>query len=536
VSYTHWKLARRRPKFAGVPNQLILRLAELAPRLRPALLHRVISAYGLEDCAELVAQATPAQLSHVLDLDLWRPARPGLDEQFDAERFGVWIEVLLEAGADLAADKLSQLPSEQLVAGFAHHARVFDIAAIASYETTDAERIESRALGDELAREIGGYHVAARREDAWDAIVAVLMSLAARHHGRFDELMSALRSLSNSRREPDGLHPLLESRDQMLFDVASERERRRERHGFASPAQARAFLQMSRGVGPGAVPPPNPIARAYFRSIDTSPRLNEGPARRDEADVEAAELLAEAGVLPEQAPRGLLTGGQDQSSSRLAHMHRHMQLVLERDPAAYGERNAELAYLANVLMAGASIQSRPFTAQEALGRGLQSGTREIARSVGGTPARPGPDRRLPGRMDRASRGGRPVCREDADRRRGSHAVCRRTRPERARDASHHDDEAVEGGNPVARRAVARRDRDPRPAGVGCARRTHRRVSRDPWRVDGFTRAPHAGDRCAGLCIHHRRRRHRAGPATSCARCPTFLAAAEAPCPRPPRGE
>jgi hypothetical protein len=46
-------------------------------------------------------------------------------------------------------------------------------------------------------------------------------------------------------------------------------------------------------------------------------------------------------------------------------MHRHMQFVFARDQIAYGERNAELAYLANVLMAGCSIQSRPFTAKEA---------------------------------------------------------------------------------------------------------------------------------------------------------------------------
>ena len=77
------------------------------------------------------------------------------------------------------------------------------------------------------------------------------------------------------------------------------------------------------------------------------------------------ELLTEAGVLPQQAPQGLLTGAQDQSSSRLAEMHRHMQFVFERNQVAYGERNAELAYLANVLMAGCSIQSRPFTAKEA---------------------------------------------------------------------------------------------------------------------------------------------------------------------------
>ncbi len=312
-----------------------------------------------------MAQATPAQLSQVFDLDLWRPARPGLDEQFDAERFGVWIEVLVEAGADLAAEKLSQMPIEQLIAGFAHHARVFDLAALATYETTDGDRIESRVLGDELVREIGGYCVAARREDAWDAIVAVLSSLDAKHRARFDELMCDLRSLSDSDRELDGLDALLDSSGQMMFEAASGRERRREKHGFASPAEARAFLQMSKSVRPGVVPPPNPLARAYFRSIDTSSEVVENPVRADEADVEVVELLAEAGVLPQEAPRGLLTSAQDQSSRRLAQMHRCMRCVFERDEVAFGERNAELAYLTNVLMAGCSIQSRPFTAQEA---------------------------------------------------------------------------------------------------------------------------------------------------------------------------
>ena len=348
-------------------NQLIHRLAHLAPRLQPELLHRVISAYRLEDCVELVAQATPAQLSHVFDLDLWRPARPGLDEQFDAERFGVWIEVLVEAGADLAAEKLSQMPLEQLIAGFAHHARVFDMAAIAPYETTDGERIESRASGDVRACEIGGYHLSARRDDSWDAIVAVLRSLDARHRGRFDELMSALRSLSDSSRELDGLDALLESRGQMLLDVAGERERRREKLGFASPAEARAFLQMSRSVRPGVSPPPNPIARAYL-SIDrdvAEGRTRSRRPRRGRRQRRRGGAFDRGRGPAEQAPRGLLTGGEDQPPSRLTHMHRHMQVVWERDQSAYGQRNAELAYLANVLMAGCSIQSRPFTAPEA---------------------------------------------------------------------------------------------------------------------------------------------------------------------------
>ena len=55
-----------------------------------------------------------------------------------------------------------------------------------------------------------------------------------------------------------------------MFDLAFTRERRREQQGYMTPAQARAFLQMSRkiAVAPGSTPPANPIASAYFRAIE----------------------------------------------------------------------------------------------------------------------------------------------------------------------------------------------------------------------------------------------------------------------------
>jgi len=80
------------PKSEGGPRSALARildtpnLARIVPRLQPELLHRVIERCGLEDCAELIALATPQRLSAVLDLDLWRDARAGLGEQFDAER------------------------------------------------------------------------------------------------------------------------------------------------------------------------------------------------------------------------------------------------------------------------------------------------------------------------------------------------------------------------------------------------------------------------------------------------------------------
>src|SRR5215470_6194867 len=81
-------------------------LDHIVPRLQPDLLHRVIQSYGLEDCGDLVMLATPEQLTRIFDLDLWRSAQPGTDEQFDPDRFGLWLEVLAEFGASIAAQKV----------------------------------------------------------------------------------------------------------------------------------------------------------------------------------------------------------------------------------------------------------------------------------------------------------------------------------------------------------------------------------------------------------------------------------------------
>src|SRR5262245_38879632 len=109
-------------------------LAHVVPRLHPELLHRIIQSCGLEDCGELVALATPEQLARIFDLDLWPPAQPGLDEQFDANRFGVWLEVLVETGATTAAPKLAGIDVGLVIAGLAQHARVYDSAAVTPYE------------------------------------------------------------------------------------------------------------------------------------------------------------------------------------------------------------------------------------------------------------------------------------------------------------------------------------------------------------------------------------------------------------------
>ena len=73
-------------------------LARVVPHLAPETLHQLLQYRGLDACVELLTSATPAQLTSLFDLDLWRHAQPGRDEEFDVERFGQWLEVLVRPG------------------------------------------------------------------------------------------------------------------------------------------------------------------------------------------------------------------------------------------------------------------------------------------------------------------------------------------------------------------------------------------------------------------------------------------------------
>ncbi|MBS1791331.1 MAG: hypothetical protein JST85_26705 [Acidobacteria bacterium] len=363
-------------------------LAQVIPQLQPELLQRVIEHFGLEDCGEIVALATPEQLARVFDLDLWRAAQPGLDEQFDADRFGVWIEVLLETGAAMASQKLAGIDVDLMIAGLAQHALVYDRGAVTPYETLDGELVTFYADAisvhdDGLTFEVGSYLLVAKRADSWDAIVEMLMALGERHPDYFDQVMRGCVMLSNAGFEEDGLDDLLADGEQVMFDLSVDREGRREKQGYVAPAQARAFLQMARELrlDGDVMPPANPLAKAYFQAINetTNAETNKvsnatglltagsdaQPAPEESAKSVTAvfELLSDAGILP-QPPRALLTGEQEHAPP-LNEIKARLDFALAQNYEAYLTRQEELAYLANVLMAGCSLQTRLFTAQEA---------------------------------------------------------------------------------------------------------------------------------------------------------------------------
>jgi len=332
-------------------------LPAIVPRLQPEVLHRVIHTYGLEDCTELVALATPAQLARVLDLDLWRAGPPGADERFDADRFGVWLAVLLDAGPEVAADKLEGLDLNLVVAGFARHIVVSDHAAVAAYTMLDGTRVPGIPPRGKLVSEIGGYTVESRRASAWEAIGELLSYLAAEHGALFHRIMRGCVRLSNGATEEDAFHSLLHDAEQHVFDLAYERERRRERQGYVTPAQAHAFLQSARALSlDGDRPRPSPIARAHFTAAafeDAAPPIEHA---RSDARVEfVLDGLREAGALP--APRRALPDGGSADGSEREWIASYV--------ASHAGAAEELAYLANAIVAGCSVQGRAFTEREA---------------------------------------------------------------------------------------------------------------------------------------------------------------------------
>jgi hypothetical protein len=377
-----------------VPGDLLAQLLEspdlarAVQGLEPAVLHALVRHYGLEDCGPIVALATTEQLVRVFDHDLWRGEKAGGEERFDADRFGLWVEVLMEAGVEVAAGKVASLDFDFVTAALVRHALVLDASVLdlgrvvadvfEADELAEAlqDRVES-ALETGVSVEVGGHLVVARRAESWDALLAVLMALEADHHAFFARLMARCRALSTEYIEDNGgLYDVLTTEEQVFSDVAADRGERRDEEGYVDPPLAVAFLDLARQPVAHAEAPPcrDHVTARYFRLFDRRAKERAERATADPEDATRADpatpeirrlvaVLQEAGVLPVARPPLLAgaSGGRD----RISRIRAHMVRAGEADPAAHARQAAELGYLANVLVAGCSFQSRRFRPVEA---------------------------------------------------------------------------------------------------------------------------------------------------------------------------
>lgn len=371
------------------------RLARLVPHLPAESLHRLIRYRGLDASGDILAAATREQLSSLLDVDLWQGA-PAADEGFDADRFGEWLEALLENGEDLASGVVSAIDERLVTAGLSAHIRVFDPAVRAGAFGDDDAVAVDLSPRRELEARVGGYEIVARRADAWDAIVTLLVSLEAGHPKYFHAVMRGCRRLSNSAPEADGFHDLMAERGQLRYDLGVDRDDRRRERGYLTPADARMVLavarrQNSEDEGGDAAASLSFVAARYLETKDETAAsevsgrdaadangrasrhtaltgANDGSPRAPESELQRSidtvvELLAEVSGVEPGRPRGLL-GAPDP-----AHQPSQLQALLaylaDGDQPRYEARSRELAFIANALVAGCSFQARSFTPQEA---------------------------------------------------------------------------------------------------------------------------------------------------------------------------
>src|SRR6185295_4287944 len=113
-------------------------LAQVVPSLDATVLTALVRHCGLEDCGEIVGLATAEQLVRVFDDDLWRGDEAGREDEFDAERFGLWLEVLADSGVTAAAQKIVEMGLDFATAALSRHVLALDQDTLLLGETLTA--------------------------------------------------------------------------------------------------------------------------------------------------------------------------------------------------------------------------------------------------------------------------------------------------------------------------------------------------------------------------------------------------------------
>ena len=364
--------------------------------LEPRALRLWVERVGLEDASDLVALASDEQLLDLFDASLWKSERVGGDEHFDPARFATWLEVLLETGEEAAARRFIEMPEELLALSLHSQMLVLDVDALFSDLARAGGRLAQEveaALESSLTFELDRYLLVSRRHDGWDALVTILTVLDRDQNQLLGALLERCCAASADYLDDEGgLLAVLTSAEMLEVDAAADREDRRARQGYVSPADARGFLALAQSQSADellAQSGPDPLTRAYFRAHETRPAPTEPAAPRGSARANAApaddsgerllSALREAEILPAAQP--LLAPPEQKLDVFRAALAR----LAELDPAAHTQRMDELAYLANVLIAGASCGERAYRPVEAVEGVIETCTAGLAHLLGGPP-------------------------------------------------------------------------------------------------------------------------------------------------------
>jgi hypothetical protein len=336
----------------------------------------------MNDAGGLMALTPTALLARALDEAVWRHL--GTQTRFDADVFIDWLEVWINEGEAFTAERLLALDEDMLALCFGAVVRVEDSHVTAFVRgPDDAGEALDPGAGQALDPGAGTalidrFLVTAHLEDEWDVIHAALMALWSHGPDRLTALLERL-TLDDSRPNEELAHGVLHQ------DAAGAREAQQERAGFVPPSAAQAFLALARALSIDELVTMTDYdleTARHLRQIDFGKREGQreasatGPATDPEPSAGAAEsatdtgavaahagtgsgvaataaaglwtLLASAGIVDSPAV-GRLTGPSAGSELVLA---RRLDRLAAADPSGMARVGTELAYLANVLLAG----------------------------------------------------------------------------------------------------------------------------------------------------------------------------------------
>lgn len=355
-------LAKRDPHGLRTTRSLLNSLIEL-PDLASTIqalptqtFAALIRKVGVEDAGELVALATTEQLVHAFDEDLFVGERAGEREALDVGRFVVWLEVLLEAGDEVAADRIAELEEDFVAHALGGVIVVLEEDALRERlddgDEDDVRQVD-KSIESALTEDIDGYILVAKRHDGWDAVLALVLALDRNHRALLVRLLDRLaRAGSVYLEELEELSTVLSEGESLAEDVEAAREERRSKEGYVEARAARAFLSLARRPAEERQPPDrDPLTRAYFRDVDRDRPTMPGPHGRATASALPPAVLRE---LEESGSdgRGRAALGGSSTRTTVGVLTEALRELGRDEPAAFAARMEEFAYLANVLLAG----------------------------------------------------------------------------------------------------------------------------------------------------------------------------------------
>ncbi len=354
-------------------------LVSAVRELPPAVLGRLVERVGLEDSGELVALASSEQLAHLFDEDLWQSEKAGEDPRFDGKRFGVWLEILLEAGERALVERMCELPFELLSLCVQRLVLVIDIDALGVEMSSGGEDLDQleKALDSNLYEEWEEYRLIAREASAWDAVLTALLALDREHHALLRRILERCADMSAEYIDDNGgLYQVLTSDEMLEVDARAERDDRRAAQGYVAPSDATAFLKLARS-GQGELAERDPVTRAYFRELARAAPRKSAPSKptpkNQGSKTNAPALLAlleSAGVVEGAGASKPQLSGRSDTAQELSPLARALAELRDADLESYAARLEELGFLANVLIAGESRDGRRLRPPEAVERAL----------------------------------------------------------------------------------------------------------------------------------------------------------------------